>query len=91
MVDTILGPVTEVVDGDTFHMKVTHKGRYNQYPYENYEKIRLEDIDRAELRTREGKRAKHLLEKWLLDREVRCYVRARDSYGRLVCNVKILG
>jgi len=90
MSDTIRGPVTNVVDGDTFDMKVTHVGKGNKEEYNNEERIRIADIDEPELNTPAGKRPKEKLEKKLKGKEVRCYVRARDSYGRIVAKVKSL-
>ena len=57
MADTIRGPVTNVVDGDTFDMKVTHTGKGNQTKYNNEERIRIADIDEPELNTSAGKRS----------------------------------
>jgi len=45
MADTIRGPVINIVDGDTFDMRVTHTGRNNQYQYNNEERIRIANID----------------------------------------------
>ena len=90
MADTIRGPVTNVVDGDTFDMKVTHTGKGNQTKYNNEERIRIADIDEPELNTPAGKRSKEKLEKKLKGKEVRCHVQARDSYGRIVAKVNIL-
>ena len=90
MADTIRGPVTSIVDGDTFDMKVSHVGRSNENKYNDNERIRIADIDEPELNTPDGKRSKDKLEKKLKGKEVRCYIQARDSYARIVANVKIL-
>ena len=48
MADIIQGPVTNVVDGDTFDMDVTHIGTNNKYMYNNSERIRMAGGDTAE-------------------------------------------
>ena len=90
MADTIRGLVTNIVDGDTFDMKVTHVGKNNKYEYNDEERVRIADIDTPELRAPGGKRSKDLLERKLKGKEVRCYVQARDSYDRVVADVKVL-
>ena len=90
MPDVIQGPVINIVDGDTFDMKVTHVGENNKYEYNYKERIRIADIDAPELRAPGGKRSKDLLERKLKGKVVRCYVQTRDSYGRIVAEVKVL-
>ena len=90
MSDTIRGPVTKVVDGDTFEMDVTHTGKENKKKYNNHETVRIATIDAPELGTKSGQRSKETLEKKLKGKEVRCYVQARDAYGRVVADVEIL-
>lgn len=90
MADTIRGPVTNIVDGDTFDMKVTHVGKENKYQYKDNERIRIADIDEPELYEPSGKCSKDRLERKLKGREVRCYLQTRDSYDRVVADVKVL-
>ncbi|MBI4712496.1 MAG: hypothetical protein HY762_04230 [Planctomycetes bacterium] len=90
MLDTIRGPVTNVIDGDTFDMKVTHTGKSNQYEYNNQERIRIAGIDAPELGTSAGKRTKVSLDLKIIGAEVRCHIQARDTYGRLVADVKMV-
>jgi endonuclease YncB( thermonuclease family) len=90
MADTIRGPVTNVIDGDTFDMKVTHVGESNKNKYNNEERIRIADIDAPELRTSAGKRSKEQLSRKLNGKQIRCYIQARDTYGRIVAEVQIL-
>lgn len=89
MTDRIWGDVVEVIDGDTFKIKVTRVSRDNQYKYKDYERIRIERIDAPELPSPAGKRAKRGLERAIMDKFIRCDIRARDTYGRLICNVSI--
>jgi micrococcal nuclease len=90
MADTIRGPVTRVVDGDTFEMDVTHIGKENTEKYNNSETVRIAGIDAPELGTEAGKKAKAQLDKKLSGKEVRCTVQARDTYGRVVADIEIL-
>lgn len=91
MADIIQGPVTHVIDGDTFDMQVTHTGKFNEYDdYNQYERIRIADIDAPELRTRQGKIAKVRLQNALQGTIVRCTVKTRGVYGRIVASVKVL-
>ncbi len=90
MADIIRGPVTNVVDGDTFDIKVTHIGKKNKEKYNREERIRISGIDAPELNTLEGKKAKSALENSLTGKEVRCKVQARDKYGRIVAEVELL-
>ena len=90
MTDTVRGTVTNVIDGDTFDMHVTHTGTNNQNTYNNNERIRIDEINTPELPSSAGKRAKNDLDKAIGGKEVRCYIQARDSFGRLVCKVTIV-
>jgi len=90
MADTIRGPVTNIVDGDTFDMKVTHTGKDNTHQYSDIERIRIAGIDKPELQAPGGQCSKDTLEQKLKGKEVRCYVQARDSFGRVVADVRVL-
>jgi endonuclease YncB( thermonuclease family) len=87
MADVIWGDVTQVIDGDTFDVTVTHYSRANEVQYNDRERIRIADIDAPELRSPFGQRAWHQLERTLVGQHVRLEVQARDVYHRLVCRV----
>ncbi len=89
MNDMIQGFATNVIDGDTFEMKITHTGKNNVHDYMDNEKIRTAS-DAPELSTKEGQRAKERLKLKICGKEIRCYVRTRDSYGRLVAKLEII-
>lgn len=91
MADTIQGPVTNVVDGDTFDINVTHVGSSNQIKYNNSERIRIASIDAPELGTPAGTRSKQSLERRILNKVVHCTVQARDTFHRIVAHVRIMG
>ncbi|MBI4258673.1 MAG: hypothetical protein HY619_06940 [Thaumarchaeota archaeon] len=90
MSDAIWGDVTQVVDGDTFDIKVTHIGRNNQNSYGDIEGIRIARIDASELPSRPGQRAGDQLERVLRGKFVRCDIGSRDTFGRLVCDVAVV-
>ncbi len=71
-------------------MNVTHIDIDNKNDYKNEERIRIADIDAPELRSPDGGRSKDLLARKFNGKEVKCFVEARDAYGRLVAEVKIL-
>ncbi len=90
MYDTVRGPVSDVIDGDTFDISITHKGKKNKYEYSDTERIRIVGIDTPELNTSAGLRAKTDLEAKILGKEIRCHVHSRDSYRRLVGDVEFV-
>lgn len=89
--DTVRGPVVAIVDGDTFDLKVTHVGKSNQFRYNDYERIRIAGIDAPELDALYGIRSKNKLQTKLLYKEVRCTIKARDTYGRILADIQLLG
>ncbi len=93
MLDAIRGPVESVIDGDTFEMRVAYYNRnnkYNKFQYGAYERIRLADSNAPELNTKAGRIAKERLKLKLGRKEVRCYIQARDTYGRLIATIEVL-
>ena len=86
MEDRIIGPVTNIVDGDTFDMEVTEVWKNNVYHYNKQERIRIADIDAPELQDAGGKRSKESLEKKISGYTVECTIQTRDDYGRLVAS-----
>lgn len=90
MFDTIRGPVTNVVDGDTFDINVTHTGNHNTYDYNASERIRIADVNAPEMSYPGGLLSKFSLSFRLLGKEVRCHVKSRDAYGRVVADVTLL-
>lgn len=90
MFDIVEGPVTSVLDGDTFDMSVSHIGTNNVYAYNSSERIRIAEIDAPELSTALGVRSALAMMLRLAGKRVRCYVRARDVFHRLVADVHLL-
>lgn len=87
MYDVIWGDVLNVVDGDTFDLRVTHHAEHNKFRYNNQERIRIAEIDAPELATIAGVRAKQHLERAINGKRVKCDVHSRDTYHRLICAV----
>jgi len=89
MADVIYGIVTEVIDGDTFKVKVYYQSANNKAKYGDNETVRIANIDAPEIPSAAGLRAKVHLENKLKGRNVRLEIQARDTYGRLVCKVRL--
>jgi endonuclease YncB( thermonuclease family) len=90
MEDVIWGDVIRIIDGDTFDIKVTHYSRNNRLRYNNFERIRIAEINAPELRCIAGQRAKEHLERVLNSKYIRCEIQSRDVYHRLVCKVTVV-
>ena len=89
MADVIWGLVTNVIDGDTFEMNVTHIGKSNSNKYNENEIVRINGIDAPEMGTPEGLTAKMALSLRILGKQVVCTVHARDKFGRVVADFEI--
>ncbi len=86
--DVIWGDVTNVMDGDTFNIHITHVGRLNRLTYNEYERIRIARLDAPELPSAYGFLAKRQLKHQLKGRHVKCVIHSRDRFGRLICTVE---
>jgi endonuclease YncB( thermonuclease family) len=89
MADVLRGRVTRVIDGDTFDIDSVTAIAPSCKKYNSAERIRIADIDAAELNTSAGKRSKQALEQTLNGKYVTCTVRSRDRYGRVVASVRV--
>lgn len=87
MLDIIKGTVTSVIDGDTFEIKVERIGTHNKFSYNTYERIRIAYLNAPELPSASGHRARSILARVILRKYVKCDIKARDHYGRLIANV----
>ena len=74
MADWIEGPVTQIIDGDTFDMRVEWVGRGNSRNYNNNERIRVAGIDAPELGSRFGETAKQRLLRRIGGKHVQCTI-----------------
>jgi len=90
MSDWIEGTVTRVVDGDTFDLHVEWVGKANSQKYGTSERIRLASCDAPEVGSPGGSLATDRLRQRIGGKNVRCDIQARDTFGRLVCNVTIV-
>ena len=90
MADWIEGPVTQIIDGDTFDMRVEWVGKGNSHIYNSSERIRVAGVHAPELGSRAGEVAKQQLQDRIGGRYVHCTVQTRDRYGRPVCGVQVV-
>ena len=90
MQDIIYGIVNSVIDGDTFIINVTKTNKTSQYNYNKWERIRIINLDASELGSLGGFRDKVNLERALQGKKVSCSVQTKDTYGRIVADVKII-
>ncbi|MCD6068123.1 MAG: hypothetical protein K0S33_2949 [Bacteroidetes bacterium] len=79
MLDTAIGPIIRVIDGNSFQMQVTHVGAHNQYGYNNLEIVFIAPNPNLTNQT--------VLSYALIGRRVKCHVRYRDAYNRLYGDV----
>jgi len=77
MLDTAIGPVTNVFNDGTFQMNVTHIGRHNKFRYNTYETVSVASNNTGY--------TLHQLRTYGL--RVSCHVRQRDIYNRLYADV----
>ena len=80
MLDTAIGPIIRIIDGNSFQMQVTHIGRHNVYAYGNFETVYIAPNPNAKNSTP--------LSIALIGRRVKCQVRYRDNYNRLFSDVE---
>jgi len=85
--DTIIVSVTAGIDGDTFDAIVETQEARNREKYRSVERIRIANIDAAELPSRQGRTDKEKLDQAIRGKRLRCAVQSRDPYGRLVCKI----
>jgi hypothetical protein len=85
MSDTLKGEVMEILDADSFYLKVADVGTANVDHYGSVERIRISDISEVEL---QENRSVDRLEALLAGKRVRCFVRAREQ-GLLVAQVQV--
>lgn len=77
MLDSAIGPIIRFIDYRTFQINVTHIGRHNQFRYNTYETIFVvNNFTGYTIREIVGCR-------------VRCHIKYRDTYGRLVADVHL--
>lgn len=84
--DRIKALVTDVIDGDTFDVKIIS----SIMNYKTYERIRINGCDAPETGTRGAANSKLKLIKQILRKQVSLKVHARDVYGRLICDVEVI-
>jgi endonuclease YncB( thermonuclease family) len=81
--DLIIGRVINVVDGDTFQMKVAMVGRNNRSKYGSTEYVRIDELKPVDSVSLTGERSKPILSKILKDRKITCVVNSRREDGMI--------
>ena len=71
-------------------MTVNHIETNNKNKYKKPERIRIASIDAPELNTPAAKRSKDALEKKLKGKNLSYSLQTRDTYGRVVADVKLM-
>lgn len=79
MLDTAIGPIIRMIDNSSFQMQVTHIGNHNKYVYSNYEIVFIAPNPSLKNPTP--------LSSVPIGRRVKCSVRYRDNFNRLICDV----
>ena len=87
--DTIWGTPSEIFDGDTFELIVTHYDRYNENTYKGREKARIKGLDDPQLWSINGQRTKSQLEHHIMGVELRVDVLGRDEEGYLLVGLSL--
>jgi len=90
MVDIIRGPVTQVIDSDTFEMTVTHTGKNNMNKYNNSESVKIVGINVLEIGAEGEEESKKELKNKILGKEIWINVQTRDVYGRVLGKYEIV-
>lgn len=88
--DFIIGQVTEVIDGETFRMKVDRTGEKNRLAYKDRERIRIRKIKLTDITWMTGVFTKSRLENMLRGKKVMCLISSRDGVGKLIADVQLV-
>lgn len=87
LVDQAWGYAQDIIDGDTFVMRVISVRRGNAYPLSEVERVRLRDVYAPELHERGGRAARERLRRSIAGRRIQITVHARDVYGRVLATI----
>ncbi len=89
MADVIWGNIIRVIDSDTFDIEVTGARGRNRSNYSFQEQIRVVGVNTSTVFMPVGLMAAPQLHRRLLGSSVRCNIRTRDLYGRLICSISL--
>ena len=87
MNDIIDGRVIQIIDDDTFIMKVSNFSSNYDNKYNTQETIHIESIEVPKWYQPVGREVTESLTKRLLDKYIYCSVSTRDNFGRLVSKI----
>lgn len=88
--DIVRGYVTNVLDGDTFEIDIDWRAPSNDHPYQDIERVRLADVNAPELHQPGGEAAHARLRRQIQGQRVQVKIRARDRYGRVLGEYRVL-
>ena len=90
MADVIWGTVTNILDGNTFEINVTHREKGNKEQYQDTERIKINKIEVPQVPSNATDRSKDILEHNLKGKFVRCDIQQHSDEGYL-SNVSLSG
>ncbi|MFQ5940367.1 MAG: hypothetical protein ACE5KA_01535 [Nitrososphaerales archaeon] len=91
MRDMIWGTVTNILDGNTFEINVTHREKNNKERYQDTESIKIEKIEVPQIPRNIADRSKDKLESYLRGKFVLCKIYQRSADGYLLAEVSLSG
>ena len=91
MTDIIWGNGSQVISGDSFVLKVTHRKNGNKSDYSDSEKIRITDADLPGLPDEQKDWAPNTLLGCIKDAFLKCEVDSRDDGGVILAKVSHSG
>ncbi len=89
MKEIIWGKVTGIIGSDTLEVAITCHDGSNICSYESRESVRISCLESPENTCAEGVKARELLEKHLLGKELQLTVMGRDREKRLICEIAL--
>ena len=86
----IQGLVTNIVNGDTFDLKVTQVENSQKTPYGKSARIKIISNGTLNSSEIEAYEAKKDLEHAIFDKEVRCHIQSTDEYDIILARVELV-
>ncbi|MGK5092569.1 hypothetical protein WDW89_11220 [Deltaproteobacteria bacterium TL4] len=90
MSEVIHGQLLNVIDGQTFNLRITHLGKENRHRYQREERIRMIDVKVGEHLITGEQLDQAGLEKILTGHALKCLIQGRDKFGSLSAKIRLL-